>query len=66
MHYSIFIHGTKLVTIQLLTVEPPVVVAFCNIEGHLVPIYLDRSGIAVTNIQKWDTTTLNSGIPVRY
>ncbi len=70
MHHSVLINDNNLVTIQLLTVESPVVVAICNIEGHVVPTYLDRSGmpkVVVTSILPLrDARTLNSGIPVRY
>ena len=45
VHHSVLINDNNLVTIQLLTVESPVAVAICNIQGHVVPTFLDRSGM---------------------
>ena len=75
MHYSIFIRGNRLVTIQLLTVESPVVVAICNIERRVLCTYLDGLGmqrVAVISTRSGmlgsqrDTDNLNVGIQFGY
>ncbi len=58
------IHGTNLITVQLLTIESPVVVAICNVGGNELSTYLvgsEISNLIVTSIQKW-----NNGFPEGY